>query len=151
VSRPRPHPAPVIFVAHPDLATVVRLLESAGLPSADLTEAQLEHFFYCGSKHAPNALIGIELYGVDALLRSLWVAPEARSEGVGSGLVEHVEDYARAQGVGRVYLLTTTAETFFEQLGYQRIERGAVAAAIQASREFRELCPSSSALLFKAL
>jgi amino-acid N-acetyltransferase len=78
---------PVVFVAQPELAVVVRLLESAGLAINDLTEAHLQHFFYCGSKHAPTGLVGLEIYGANALLRSLWVAPAARSEGMGSALV----------------------------------------------------------------
>ena len=56
--------------ARPGLRATATLLNAAGLPSIDLTPAHLEHFFYCGTAEAPTALIGVELYGADALLRT---------------------------------------------------------------------------------
>jgi N-acetylglutamate synthase-like GNAT family acetyltransferase len=50
-----------------------------------------------------------------------------------------------------MYLLTTTAESFIERRGYQRIARATVGPAIQATREFKDLFPQSSALMAKAL
>jgi amino-acid N-acetyltransferase len=137
--------------ARPALRVAVALLEPAGLPATDLTEAHLEHFFYCGPNESPTGLIGLEIYDTNALLRSLLVAGPARGAGLGSALVRYAENYARSQGVRAMYLLTTTAERFFAQMGYARIARGAVVPAIQGTREFRELCPESSALMAKAL
>jgi amino-acid N-acetyltransferase len=134
----------------PTLRASIALLEGAGLPSGDLTPAHLEHFFYCGAEAAPTGMVGVELYGADALLRSLVVSQGARRKGLATALLEHVEDYARAQGVRVMYLLTSTAESFFEQQGYQRISRTEVAPAIQATREFQDLCPQSSTLMTKA-
>ena len=137
--------------ARPPLRAAVALLEPAGLPATDLTEAHLEHFFYCGPRESPSGLIGLEIDGTNALLRSLLVASAARGAGLGSALVGYAERYARAQGVRAMYLLTTTAEGFFTRMGYARIARGSVVRAIQATREFSELCPASSALMAKAL
>jgi amino-acid N-acetyltransferase len=137
--------------ARPALHATVTLLEAAGLPSVDLTPAHLKHFFYCGTGEAPTALVELELYGADALLRSLVVNQAARRRGLGSALLEHVEDYARTQRVRAIYLLTTTAESFFERRGYHRIARAAAGPAIQATREFKDLRPQSSALMAKAL
>jgi amino-acid N-acetyltransferase len=135
----------------PTLGAAVALLESAGLPATDLNPAHLEHFFYCGSSEAPTGMVGLELYGTDALLRSLAVAPATRGSGLGSALTEHAESYARTRGVRAMYLLTTTVEGFFAQRGYLRIARTAVSAAIQGTREFTHLCPESAALMAKAL
>jgi amino-acid N-acetyltransferase len=73
----------------------VALAESAGLPVADLTDGHLEHFFYCGPSESLTGLVGLELYGTDALMRSLVVAPSVRGTGIGSLLVAHAESYAR--------------------------------------------------------
>ena len=70
---------------------VVALLEAEGLPASDLTEGHLEHFFFTGSDGAPSALVGLEMYGEDALLRSLVVSATARTQGLGSALVQHAE------------------------------------------------------------
>ncbi len=98
-------------------STVVALLQSQGLPISDITAEHLEHFFFAGSDGSPAGLVGVELCGTDALLRSLVVAENARGNGLGSTLVEHAEQYAAATGVRSFYLLTNTAETFFKRLG----------------------------------
>jgi amino-acid N-acetyltransferase len=130
---------------------VVALLEAEGLPASDLTETHLEHFFFTGSDGAPSALVGLEIYGEAALLRSLVVSAAARTQGLGSALVLHAEEYAAARQVRALYLLTTTAEAYFEHRGYRRIDRSEAPPSIQSTREFASLCPSSSAFMIKRL
>jgi amino-acid N-acetyltransferase len=135
----------------PDREGAVRLLESAGLPSTDLTDAMLEHFFFVGSMGAPIALVGLELLGNVALLRSLAVTPASRSQGLGLALLAHAERYAKARGVSQLYLLTTTAAGFFERHGFAPVAREEVPAAIRSTREFSEICPASSSNMVKHL
>jgi len=135
----------------PPQSSVVALLEAEGLPASDLTEAHLQHFFFIGTDGTPSALVGLEIYGRDALLRSLVVSATARSQGLGSALVLHAEQYAAAHEVRALYLLTTTAESFFEHRGYRRIDRAEAPSAIQSTREFASLCPASSAFMIKRL
>jgi len=63
----------------PPHLSVVALLEAEGLPTSDLTEAHLEHFFFTGTDGAPSALVGLEIYGNAALLRSLVVSAATTS------------------------------------------------------------------------
>lgn len=135
----------------PSRMGAVRLLQNAGLPASDVTEEHLVHFFYIGSATAPDAMVGIELYGHDALLRSLVVAPGLRSTRLGTRLVEHVESHARTHGVRTIYLLTTTAENFFQSRGYVATSRDSAPSSIRATTEFAGLCPASSAFLSKSL
>jgi amino-acid N-acetyltransferase len=135
----------------PPHLSVVALLEAEGLPASDLTETHLEHFFFTGSDGAPSALVGLEIYGEAALLRSLVVSAAARTHGLGSALVRHAEEYAAAHQVRALYLLTTTAEPYFERRGYRRIERSQAPPSIQSTPEFASLCPSSSAFMIKRL
>ena len=135
----------------PPQSGVVALLEAEGLPVSDLTASHLEHFFFTGSYGAPNAIIGLELYGPDALVRSLVVGSAARTQGVGTALVLHAEEYAAAHQVRTLYLLTNTAERYFEHRGYRRIDRIAAPPAIQFTGEFASLCPARSAFMIKRL
>jgi len=144
-------PQGLLICAQPALPAAVALLESAVLPAVDLGPEHLDHFFYCGASEAPTGLVGLELYGPDALLRSLVVVPATRRSGLGSTLLEHAECYARSRGVRAMYLLTTSAERFFAQRGYLRVARAAASPSIQATQEFVRLCPDSSALMAKAL
>jgi amino-acid N-acetyltransferase len=135
----------------PARETVISLLTAAGLPHEDLTESHLEHFFCAGEASAPVGIVGLELHGDCALLRSLAVSESVRATGIGSALVSHAEAYARSRGARAIYLLTTTAEDFFTRLGYARADRSAAPAAIQSTREFTDLCPASSAFMVKQL
>ena len=135
----------------PALAAAKALLAAADLPVADLTEGHCEHFFYAGPPGAPSALVGLELFDEAALLRSLVVSPAARSSGQGSALVRHAESYAHSRGVRTLFLLTTTAQGFFERRGYASAARDVAPPAIRATREFAGLCPASSVFMSKQL
>jgi amino-acid N-acetyltransferase len=137
--------------ARPSRSIAVGLLEAEGLPTSDLADAHLEHFFFAGSDAAPTALVGLEIYGADALLRSLVVSTTTRSQGWGSALVAHAEAYAAMHQVSAIYLLTTTAEGFFARRGYRRVDRSRAPRAIQGTPEFSSLCPSNSTLMVKQL
>jgi amino-acid N-acetyltransferase len=137
--------------AKPNEAAVKQLLSESGLPIEDITTQHLHHFFGCGSGLELEGLVGLELYGDVALLRSLAVASSKRGTGVGSGLVAHAERHARDQGVQSLYLLTTTAEQFFLRRGYARVPRDEAPAAIKGTKEFSGICPSSSAFMVKQL
>jgi amino-acid N-acetyltransferase len=136
---------------NPDESAVKQLLSESGLPVADITAQHLQHFFGCGSGQELEGLVGLELYGEVALLRSLAVAAAHRSAGLGSRLVAHAERYAQDHGVKSLYLLTTTAESFFLRRGYIKIPREEAPAAIMSTKEFAGICPLSSAFMVKQL
>jgi amino-acid N-acetyltransferase len=127
------------------------LLTEAELPVADLAELALEHFLACGPRAAPDGVVGLELHAADALLRSLAVRPRARGRGLGQALVAAAERHARAQGVTRLYLLTTSAASFFARLGYVQVPREQAPPAIRATAQFANLCPTTSSFMTKAL
>jgi amino-acid N-acetyltransferase len=140
-----------VISPRPSREAAARLLEAAALPAVDLTDAHMEHFYFCGSPSNPTGLVGFELCGTDALLRSLVVSPNERSHGIGKLLVAHAESEARARGVKTMYLLTTTAESFFLRRGYIPAERERAPQGIRATREFAGICPASSAFMMKRL
>jgi amino-acid N-acetyltransferase len=135
----------------PTRAGAIQLLQRAALPISDLTDAHMAHFFYVGTPSEPRAMVGVEFCGPDALLRSLVVTPELRTSGLGSKLVEHAEAHAREQGARAMYLLTTSAEQFFQSRGYRVTPRDAAPPDIRSTTEFAGLCPASSAFLSKHL
>jgi len=132
-------------------ATAVReLLKAADLPHSDLAE-NTENFFGCGSRSNPEGVVGLEIYGTDALLRSLVVSESVQGQGCGKALVAAVEDYSREQGVRRIFLLTNTAERFFESLGYGVAARDTAPDGVRSSAEFSRLCPASATFMYKVL
>jgi amino-acid N-acetyltransferase len=140
-----------VIMPHPQLSVVNALLCAASLPTSDLTTAHCHDFFFAGPNDSPIGLVGLEMLGAVALLRSLVVVPGGRNTGLGSALVRHAEDHARRNGVRDLYLLTTTAAGFFAKRGYQHVARAGAPAAIMATREFAGICPASSAFMCKQL
>ena len=131
----------------PDPVAVRNLLTAAGLPTADLTAAPLADFWGCGDGADLIGVVGLEIYGTVALLRSLAVAPAWQGRGLGSALVAHAERAARQRGVQALYLLTTTAEAFFVRRGYVRLPREAAPTVLRQTTEFAALCPASAVCL----
>ena len=141
----------MLIQRRPGIGAATGLLSSAGLPVADLTHAHMKHFFYVGPQSAPVGLVGVEMCGEDALLRSLVVVPSHRTAGLGQALVAHAESHARSEGARAIYCLTTTAETFFRRRGYVDADRACAPVAVRETREFTTICPSNSAFLYKEL
>jgi amino-acid N-acetyltransferase len=133
-----------------DMPVVLKLLESAGLPTSDLTGAQRLHLWVLNADSL-QGVVALERFGTEALLRSLAVAPESRQRGLGRALVARLEQDAQADGITRLVLLTETAEPFFRGLGYRAIDRQAVSEALKQSAEFRSLCPASAVCMSKTL
>jgi len=132
----------------PEIA-VKELLASALLPTADITPDHLENFFGAWSGSTLDGVVGIEPYGTAALLRSLAVASSRRGSGVGSGLLARAERYAMESGIRSLFLLTTTAESYFGKRGYSVISREAAPEVIRNTKEFATICPGSSVLMVK--
>ncbi len=125
-------------------------LAAAGLPADDIAAAGVELFEYAIDGR-PVGYGGLERHGPDVLLRSIVVAADRRGEGVGRGIVCELLDRAADRGAERAYLLTTSAQSFFERLGFAGIERHLAPAPILATRQASSLCPASAALMAKTL
>jgi N-acetylglutamate synthase-like GNAT family acetyltransferase len=133
-----------------DLPAVIGLLSGAGLPTAGVPVG-LDCFIVAESAEGLLGVAGLERYAGAALLRSVAVARPARGSGVGGALVERVLVDAAAHGVTDVYLLTTTAETYFPRHGFSRIARDAVPETVQASVEFQGACPANATVMHRRL
>lgn len=127
------------------------LLSTCGLPVADIERGGPAAFFGAFSGDALAGVVGLERYGAVGLLRSLAVQPAHRGSGLGRMLAAHAEQQAAAQGVRSLYLLTTSAATFFASLGYDTLPRTEAPAAIQATAQFSGLCPAASTFMCKRL
>src|SRR5271155_235333 len=116
MSSTTPELSPLIIdgARRADLAAIRWLLEMGFLPTADITAEALAHFLVCRDPVGVVGVVGLEVFGEVALLRSLVVSEERQGLGLGRRLVSTVEEMAAELKVRDTYLLTTTAAEFFE-------------------------------------
>jgi len=137
-------PLPEIRVAGPDeLSEIERLLESAALTRDGLAECTRAGDVLV-ARADDGCLMGcvaLELFGSDALVRSLAVTAGGRGHGLGSALLSRALDHARAAGVHEAWLLTETAAPYFAARGWQPADRAAAPVLVAGSVEFTGACP----------
>lgn len=126
-----------------DLPEVRALLAAAGLPQAGLEEHIL-NFMLALEGDKVVGCAGLEIYQNSALLRSVVVAEEYRSLGIGAKLTEGMIDLARYNNLSSLSLLTETAADFFGRFGFAVVPRAELPAALQASEELKGACPDTA-------
>jgi amino-acid N-acetyltransferase len=131
-----------------DLQSVFSLLDRSGLPTAGVAD-NFSQFVVAQADGRLVGVVGLELYGESALLRSAAVEESWRGSGVGRVLVERALDLARERGIEDVYLLTTTAENYFPKFGFVCVRRDEVAQGVRSSVEFQTACPVSATVMCK--
>jgi amino-acid N-acetyltransferase len=133
-----------------DLDEILALLVASDLPPEGLRE----HLATTLVAREGGRIVGsaaLERYANGALLRSVAVLPECRGRQHGRDLTEAAIRLAHEYQIHAVYLLTTTAEGYFQRYGFERISRSDVPATVQASVEFTSACPASATVMRKWL
>jgi amino-acid N-acetyltransferase len=141
---------PAAIATEADLPEIKALLAASKLPAEDVGAAT-QRFLVVRDGPELAGCVALEGDGPDVLLRSLAVAPGRQGHGLGQALHEQALELARAAHARQVWLLTTTAAKFFDRAGYERVERGTAPPALQASPEFKSLCPSTAVCMTRRL
>lgn len=141
---------PIVRLRCEHLHQLEALLSSNGLPADDCAE---QGDIFCGIFDADELIAGggLEPAGDYSLLRSVVVKPSCRGRGLARVISEYLLEQARSQGRTSVYLLTESAENYFENLGFVRVARKKVPQAIAETRQFASLCPDSASCLMTDL
>jgi N-acetylglutamate synthase-like GNAT family acetyltransferase len=124
-------------------------LVKAGLPADDIGDPYVLLWRFETYEDVPIGFGGLEIYGDDALLRSVVTLPPLRQVGMGAAIVAALEAEAQARRCRAVYLLTTSDADFFTRLGYRPCARDDVPEGLRASRQFAALCPPTATAMVK--
>jgi len=138
------------FARAEDLNAAADLLGECGLPYQDI------HHHVAGlilAKEGSRIVgsVACEAYADVGLLRSLAVRAGYRYRGLATELFSRIVAHARSQRIGRLFLLTTTAQGFFAKRGFEVLSRNDAPSAIAATEEFRSLCPSTAVCMSRWL
>lgn len=130
-----------------DLDEVAELLASAGL-LGERAPGCLDGFLIVREGGRLVATAGLEDHEAFGILRSVASAPDCRGRGIAAALVRTIIDRSSAKGHQNLYLLTKTAESYFERFGFRRIERAEIGATVLAAGQFAEkACEKATAMV----
>ena len=135
-----------------DLQDIFQLLEMNELPTVGVQQHLHQFLVWENTTESQiGGCIGLEVYGQDALLRSLSVHPQHQGKGIGSHLLSSIIENAKMMNIKNLFLLTTTADMFFERHHFTGINRDAVSGGVKESVEFRSVCPSTAICMTRNL
>ena len=126
-----------------DLPAIKELLAANSLP----TEGVDEHWRTFLIARAGERVIGCggaETHQFVALIRSIAVAEEHRGAGVGRRIVRQLLDRLASRGIREFYLLTTSAQGYFEKRGFKTIDRDEIHPQLLGSTELQGECPDTA-------
>jgi len=129
-----------------DYRAIIHLLASHQLPTVDIYENNITLFVGL-IENEIVATIGVENYGTEALLRSLCVKEGFKNQKYGEKMLSYLRTWCAQETTEALYLLTTTAEHYFERYGFKKIEREKTPQSIQTTREFHSICPNSAVVM----
>jgi amino-acid N-acetyltransferase len=128
---------------------VISLLKQNQLPVDDLDEEKLLFAFFFQDVFAGCG--GLEIFGENALIRSVALREDLRGKGMGALIYEQLEQIAKDKGCQKLFLLTTTAESFFQHAGFLKADRDLAPIDIRNTQEFSTICPSSAIFMKKEI
>jgi len=130
-----------------DLRGALDLLGRSELTEQDVAERWGHYFVVREDDGRVVGVAGLEIHGVDGLLRSVAVDPDYRGQGIAASLVEAAMERAKRIRLRAVYLLTTTARDYFARRAFADCPREQAPAGIRESWEYRSGCPSTAAFM----
>jgi N-acetylglutamate synthase-like GNAT family acetyltransferase len=142
---PIPIPLPLAVWERDGLAAA---LAKAGLPADDLESPGLQ-FWRFENDDVPVGFGGLEIFGDQALLRSVVTLPPVRNRGIGTAIVTTLEAEARIRGCRAAWLVTDKAAAFFRERGYRACERSEAPQSIREAAPFAH--PETAAAMMKQL
>lgn len=133
-----------------DLAEISVLLAEADLPSLE-TGQPLSNLVVALDDSQVVACVDLEIYGRSGLVRSMVVAADRRTNGIGRELFRSLLARAYELGLKELFLLAADAEGFFTKLGFAAVPRERAPGQIRDSKEVQGFYPETATLMRLAL
>ncbi len=124
----------------------MNLIEQAELPLQGVVDS-FGNYLVVREDERLVGVCGLEVHDTEALLRSVAVDKDFQGQGIGVALVDAALELARKMSLKAVYLLTTTAQGFFERCGFVSLPRSEAPVGIRESWEFKTGCVHSAVFM----
>jgi amino-acid N-acetyltransferase len=140
--RPLEEPRAARLSDVPGILSLLEPLEQGGVlvkRSRERLEIEVNHFQIIERDGTVIACAALYPFPEDGMaeMGCLAVHPSYRRGGRGDRLLKHVESLARAQGIGRLFVLTTQTAHWFRERGFEPASPAALPMAKQALYNYR--------------
>jgi amino-acid N-acetyltransferase len=119
----------------------------AGLPHQDLNYQNQVLIIYTSGDGEIVGTGGLEIQDPFALMRSVSVVKDHRNKQIGKHITSDLVDNVKRSNLKALYLMTETATSFFQKLGFETVDRERVPSEIKSTSEFSHVCPVSAACM----
>lgn len=130
-----------------DLVKAKNLLSEHNLPVEGLENYFGESYCVVEQNNKIIGIGGVEIYDKVGLLRSVAVSPAVQGHSIGKIIVDNRVAYAKQKGVKTAYLLTTSADKYFQRSGFEYENKSNAPESIKNSVEFLSACPESAVFM----
>lgn len=120
-----------------DADAIRALLAACELGSNDVLAAGTRYWLAEDGAGAAVGVIGMEIGGGAALLRSAGVRADLRGRGLGARLLQALFEGARERGIARVYLFSTDAGSYWTRRGFREVPVPELVAALPDAPQVR--------------
>jgi amino-acid N-acetyltransferase len=141
------------FARRSDQSDIERLLAKANLNTAGI-DKHLDRFIVVeneiNNRTRDKKMVGtagIECWGKDGLLRSLVMESESWNAQVGMDLVKVIMALAKKENLERLFLMTSSSESFFSYLGFNAIDWNDVPTHVKESTQFESYSPETATVM----
>ena len=131
-----------------DLISIKNLLQKLDLVHQEI-EKYIEDFIVLKTGNKLIGCAGLEIYDEIGLLRSVAIDRDFQGKGLGKKLVKEILKYADKKEIVDLYLLTNSAEKFFEKHGFNIVSRTDVDPQIKQTYEYTTGCEETASVMIR--
>jgi len=133
-----------------DIQGLISILKETNLPFNDI-DLNNQQFLLAYLGKDIIASCAVEQYKKEALLKSFAVKMDLQGKGIGKEIYLKMIDYCKSNEIEDLYLLTTTAEDWFDHMGWIRVKRESLPESIKNTKEYNSICPLNAICMYLSI
>ncbi|MFZ9035621.1 MAG: GNAT family N-acetyltransferase [Francisellaceae bacterium] len=141
----------IIALTKTHLKTTRQIMVQAGFFDADVFFSDTQFFSGCFFSGNLIGVVGTEIIGDQAILRTLIVDSKFRNHAIAQALLKHLEYQLHRQGIKNIYCLTQKGANYLSCFGYEQTLKQRLPQLIRTHEYVTRLDMSNRVCLYKRI
>ena len=134
----------ILLASLDEKSAIEELLSLNHLSTQNILERNTIYFVAKMNNSEIVGVVGLEMDGKYALLRSASVHPKEKNRGIGRLLITELINYSKSIGINVIYLFSTGAGGYWKKFGFQKVETSEVEKALPNTYQVDEYVTKGS-------